>query len=100
MKREATRFSLMVVIMILVTQLYSAVPVSHAAQNNNRPRTYSMRIDPNTQPGRGSRRRSGQNWCFRRCRREYRNCLSYAGTSYGRRRACAVRYRNCLRRCD
>lgn len=99
MKREATRFSMMAVTVILITQLYSSVPVSPAFQSENRPRTYSMRVDPNTQPGRG-RRRGGQNWCYRRCRREYNRCISYAGENRGRRRACIIRYRNCLRRCS
>jgi hypothetical protein len=102
MKREATRFSMMAVIVILVTQLYTIVPVSQAFQSENvNQRTYSMRVDPASQPGR--RRGRGlinQGYrCQRRCRREYNICLTYAGTSRGRRRACAVRYRNCVRRC-
>ncbi|HKS28785.1 MAG TPA: hypothetical protein VJS44_13250 [Pyrinomonadaceae bacterium] len=98
MRRKATRFSMMVAVVILVTQLYSVVPVSQAFQGN-RNRTYSMRVDPSTQPGRG-RGRGGQNWCYRRCRREYSRCLEYAGGNAGRRRACARRYRNCVRRCS
>jgi hypothetical protein len=100
MKREATRFSMMAVIVILVTQLYTIVPVSQAFQSENvNQRTYSMRVDPGSQPGRGRGRRNQSYRCQRRCRREYSRCLSYAGTSWGRRRACAVRYRNCVRRC-
>ncbi len=105
--RTAMRFSLMAVTIILVTQLYSIIPVSQASQSENRNRTYSMRVDPNTQTdnGRGRRgRRRGRggygNWCNRRCRREYSACLGYADGNAGRRRACAVRYRNCLRRCS
>ena len=98
MKREATRFSMMAVIVILVTQLYTIVPVSQAFQSENvNQRTYSMRVDPGSQPGRGRRNQSYR--CQRRCRRGYSICLTYAGTSRGRRRACAVRYRNCVRRC-
>ena len=102
MKREATRFSLMAVTFILVTQLYSVLPITQAFQSENRnQRTYSMRVDPGEQPGmRGRRRRGGQNWCARRCRYQYSQCLSYAGNNWGRRRACAVRYRNCVRRCS
>jgi hypothetical protein len=100
MKREVTRFSMMVVIVMLVTQLYSAVPVSQAFQSDNRPQRRSMRIDPNTQPSQRTGQQGGQRWCYRRCRRQYSSCLSYAGTSRGRRRACAVRYRNCVRRCS
>ena len=100
MKREVTRFSMMAVVVLLVTQLYSVVPPAQAFQNNNRPRTYSMRIDPNTQPGRRRGQQGRQNWCYRRCRREYSRCLSYAGSNWGRRRACIRRYRNCVRRCS
>ncbi|HEX8174703.1 MAG TPA: hypothetical protein VF543_06250 [Pyrinomonadaceae bacterium] len=99
MKREVTRFSMMVVIVMLVTQLYGAIPVSQAFQSDNRPQRRSMRIDPQTEPGTRTGQRGGQNWCYRRCRREYSRCLSYAGRSWGRRRACAIRYRNCVRRC-
>lgn len=99
MKREATRFSMMAVTFILVTQLFAPVPVSEAGQSE-RQRTYSMRVDP--QPGQGQgrrRRRGGEGWCYRRCRREYDRCLAYAGNNWGRRRACQIRYRNCVRRC-
>ncbi|MBD0370896.1 MAG: hypothetical protein ICV60_08685 [Pyrinomonadaceae bacterium] len=103
--RKATRFSLMAVTVILITQLYSVISVSQAFQSENRNRTYSMRVDQPSQPGmRGRRGRRGRggygNWCWRRCRREYSACLGYAGGNAGRRRACAVRYRNCIRRCS
>ncbi|HEX8747180.1 MAG TPA: hypothetical protein VF717_08260 [Pyrinomonadaceae bacterium] len=104
MKREVTRFSMMVVIVMLVTQLYSAVPVSQAFQSDNRPQRRSMRIDPTTtttttQSSQSTGQQGGQNWCYRRCRRQYSRCLSYAGESRGRRRACTIRFRNCVRRC-
>lgn len=91
------RFYLLAVIVILVTQLYSTVPVAQAFQGD---RTYSMRVDPPSQPGSRRGRGRGQNWCYRRCRRQYSRCISYAGNNRGRRRACIVRYRNCLRRCS
>jgi hypothetical protein len=98
MKRKAVRLSLMAVTFILVMQLFTPVPVSQAGQGN-RKRTYSMRIDPET-PSQGRGRRKQGNWCFRRCRRQYNRCLIYAGTNWGRRRACTVRFRNCVKRCD
>lgn len=100
MKREVTRFSMMAVMVMLLTQLYIAVPVSQASQSDNRQRTASMRVNPNTQPGRRRGQQGGQYRCYRRCRREYNSCLSYAGSSRGLRRACAVRYRKCIRRCS
>ncbi|MCA1558043.1 MAG: hypothetical protein LC731_05825, partial [Acidobacteria bacterium] len=48
----------------------------------------------------GSRKGTGgQNWCYRACRRQYNRCLYAAGGNRGRRRACAVRFRNCVKRC-
>lgn len=97
MKREAARFSMMAVTFILVTQLFAPAPVSEAGQSE-RQRTYSMRVDP--QPGSQDQgRRRGRSWCYRRCRREYNRCLAYAGNNWGRRRACQIRFRNCVRRC-
>lgn len=114
MRNVAARLFLVSVTFILVTQLFS--PVNMAGQGNERGngrgngrgrnRTYSMRIDPDSQTGerrRGRRRRErrmqGGNWCYRGCRRQYSQCLNFAGGNQGRRRACAVRYRNCIRRC-
>lgn len=101
MKRKAMHYSMMLATFMLVTQLFAFAPVSQAGQSERRQRTYSMRVDPSAQPGtRRMRRRGQQNWCYRRCRREYSRCLSWAGGNMGRRRACAVRYRNCVRRCS
>lgn len=101
MKRKAARFSMLAATFVMVIELFAFAPIVQAEPQGNRQRTYSMRVDPSSQPGRRGRRRSGgYNWCGRRCRREYSRCLSYAGNNWGRRRACAVRYRNCVRRCD
>lgn len=106
MKRETARFSLLVVTFVLVTQLFALAPLTQAMQcggqgNGNKKQTYAMRVDPDpAQPGtRGRRRRGMGRNCGWRCRREYSRCLANAGGNQGRRRACAVRYRNCLRRC-
>lgn len=101
MKRASARLFLMTATFVLVTQLFPIVPISQGGQNNNRPRTYSMRVDPETQTNSRRRRRPrSQNWCYRRCRRQYGRCLYWAGNNRGRRRACVIRYRRCLRGCS
>jgi hypothetical protein len=110
MRRGAAQLFLLSITFILVMQLFT--PVQAAAQGNGRGngqgrnRKYSMRIDPDSQPGqrRRQRRRAERmmqrgNWCYRGCRRQYAQCLNFAGGNQGRRRACAIRYRNCIRRC-
>ncbi|HEY0324172.1 MAG TPA: hypothetical protein VGC66_24715 [Pyrinomonadaceae bacterium] len=102
MRREAASYSLIVVTIILATQLFALVPISQSAQNENK-RTTSMRVDPaansaSSSRGQGSSR-SRRSRCYRRCRREYNRCLTYAGRNQYRRRACATRYRKCLKRC-
>jgi hypothetical protein len=109
MKRETRGFSLLVVTLILVSQLVTFAPVAQAIQGENRNRTYSMRADPPAKPAKQVARSRAINRainqggtqyrCYRRCRREYSRCLYWAGGNRGRRRACAIRYRNCLRRC-
>lgn len=106
MKGVVSRLLLASVTLILVTQLFAPAGAAQCG-GQGRNRKYSMRVDPSSQTGeqrRGRRRRgegTGQrgNWCHRRCRREYAQCLNNAGGNQGRRRSCVVRYRNCLRRC-
>lgn len=102
MKRETTRFSLLVVTFALAAQLFIIMPVAQTAQDNrngNRKRTYAMRVDPGASQQQNSNGNGLGRNCRWRCRRTYSRCLAYAGNNPGRRRACAVRYRNCLRRC-
>ena len=101
---KVKRFSMMSIAFILFTQLFMPATIPQAAQGGTK-RARAMRVDPNpgmnSARGEGRRRRgnSGQGRCYRGCRRQYSRCLYWAGGNRGRRRACAVRYRNCVRRC-
>jgi hypothetical protein len=96
MKRETARVSLLVLAFILVA-LPSPVPASKAALAQGNKKVYMRKIPPPSQSVASTG--TGQNNCGRLCRRAYRRCLYWAGSSRGRRRACAARYRNCLKRC-
>lgn len=93
MKREATRFSLLIVTIILVTQLAALSTVTQAAQTQRGKQTYMRKIPSEGQVSSGQRR------CLRRCKREFERCIEQAGGSERRRRACEARGRNCVRRC-
>ena len=98
MKKDAKRFYLLVVAFVLMTQVFALAPVAHGTPQGNK-RTYMKKIPPPMQPTTNTS--TGQDYrCRRSCRRQYNRCLYWAGTNRGRRRACAVRYRNCLKRCD
>lgn len=94
MKREATRFSMLVVTFILVTQIFALSPVTQGVQKTrNEKQTYMRKIPSERQVSSGQRR------CLRRCKRAFEQCIEQAGGNAGRRRACEARGRACVRRC-
>ena len=93
MRRETTRFSLLIVTLILVTQIFALYTTTQAVQPRKNKQTYMRKIPSESQVSRRQRR------CLLNCRREFQRCLNWAGRNQGRRRACEVRGRNCVRRC-
>lgn len=93
MIREAIRFFLMILVFILVTQLYALSPPAQAVQTNGNKQTYMRKI-----PSSG-KISSRQKRCVERCKPALDRCLAQAGNSEKRKRSCAVRARNCARRC-
>jgi len=87
MRSNLGRLSLLFVLLVIAPQISSAV-TSPSGQNTNSSTTMSS--EPQPAPG---------SVCRIRCRNGYRRCLVAAGVNAGRRRSCAVRYRNCLKRC-
>lgn len=89
MKNTRIRFSLLIAVLALTAQL-SFVNAPVQAQNANSSQTMESTA-PQTRPM--------PNLCQRRCRATYSRCLRMADGNPGRRRACLVRYRNCVRHC-
>ncbi len=99
MKRAVKISHMLVVAFVLVSQVSALALTAQAALQGNK-RTYMKKIPPPAQPI-NNNSGTGQNYrCIRRCRRAYNQCLFWAGNNRGRRRVCAVRYRNCVKRCD
>lgn len=87
MKSKHLRFSLLLVVLALTAQLSLATPSLRVGQNANSSTTMGEATRPMPRP------------CQRRCRVSYGMCLRRADGNPGRRRACMMRYRNCLRHC-
>lgn len=93
MRREATRFSVLLAAFILVMQLSALAPVTQAMQCGTGATTQMRPI------GRTPTRQSDADGCRLKCRREYRRCLRLAGNNKRRKRACYIRYNSCMMRC-
>jgi hypothetical protein len=91
MKSNIVRLSMLFVLLALTPQMSPAWTSAGNAQNTN---SSTMSAEPEHP------RHAPSRHCRTRCAREYRMCVRAAGNNPGRRRSCAVRYRNCLRRCD
>jgi hypothetical protein len=94
MKNKEMRLSLLIVALALTAQL-SFVSPSIQAQNANSSTTNESMMQNNNNNGPGI----PGSPCRRRCTMTYRKCLRAADGNPGRRRACAVRFRNCTRHC-
>lgn len=88
MKHKHARFLLFVLAMALTAQMSIASSTLTRVQNTNS----STVSEQDTRVPAPSR-------CRVRCRRAYGICVRWSHGDPGRRRACIVRYRNCLRRC-
>ena len=95
MKSNFVRLSVVFALFALTPQVLPAVSAVAAGQNSN---SSMMGESMRAQPGHSRRGRSSR--CTSRCSWTYRSCVRSAGDNRGRRRACAVRYRNCVRRCS
>ena len=85
MKRNVIRFSLLLILLAAVPQMSSAATFVGAGQNTNSSTTMERQPKPDR--------------CKWRCRNRYKMCLHSAGADPAKRKACAVRYRYCLRHC-
>jgi len=86
MKTNLIRVSLLFVLLAAVPQMSANATSVGAGQNANSSTTMA---EPKVAP----------NPCRRKCLIVYRRCLHAAGANLAKRRACALRYRACLRHC-
>jgi len=86
MKTNLIRVSLLFVLLAAVPQMSSATTFVGVGQNANSSTTMA---EPKPAP----------NPCRHKCLVVYRRCLHVAGTDTAKRKACAISYRACLRRC-
>jgi hypothetical protein len=94
MRRRSTRFSMLLVAFVLVTQLAAFAPVTQAMEcggGTSQAQARPMQRTPT--------RQADADGCRLKCRREYRRCLRLAGNNLRRKRACYIRYKNCMMRC-
>gem|GEM_PF-3253975 len=87
MKKNLIRFSLLIVLLAAAPQMSVTSASAGAGQNTN-----SSTMAPQPTPG-------PINPCRRKCMLGYRRCLHAAGNDLAKRKACAKRYRVCLRHC-
>jgi len=85
MRKNIIRFSLLIVLLAAAAQMPSAS--ASLGQNTNSSTTSTQPTPTPVNP------------CRKRCRIVYSKCLHVAGADPAKRKACAVRYRACLRRC-
>ena len=93
MKRAIRCLSKLFLAFLLITQLYTFLPLTQAVQTNGNKQTYMKKI-----PSSGKITAS-QKRCAEKCKPALDRCLAQAGNSQRRKRACAIRARNCARRC-
>ncbi len=86
MKTNLIRISLLFVLLAVVPQMSATATFVGTGQNANSSTTMAA---PQPAP----------NLCRRKCWLVYRRCLHAAGTDPAKRKACALRYRACLRHC-
>ena len=86
MKRNLIRVSLLFVLLAAVPQMSANATLMGAGQNANSSTTMAA---PQAVP----------NPCRHKCLIVYRRCLHAAGADPAKRKACALRYRACLRHC-
>ena len=85
MKTNLIRVSLLFVLLAAVPQMPSAATFAGVGQNANSSTTMAPEPKPNP--------------CRHKCLIVYRRCMRVAGTDAAKRKACAISYRACLRRC-
>ena len=86
MKTNFIRISLLLVLLAAVPQMSATATFVGTGQNSNSSTTAAA-LQPLP------------NLCRRKCMIVYRRCLHAAGTDPAKRKACALRYRACLRHC-
>ena len=86
MKKNLIRFSLLIVLLAAAPQMSVTSASAERGQNTNSSTTMAPEPGP-------------INPCRRKCMLGYRRCLHAAGNDLAKRKACAVRYRACLRHC-
>ena len=87
MKTNLIRLALLFVLLAAVPQVSSAATFVGGGQNSNSSTTEAAEPKPVT------------NKCRHKCMVVYRRCLHAAGNDPAKRKACALRYRTCLRHC-
>lgn len=88
MRNNLVRLLLIFVVLAAAPQMISASAAPGQKNTNTGAQT----------PGPPTRRHPG-NHCRIRCRVAYDRCLHLAGSDAAKKKACAVRFRWCLRRC-
>ena len=86
MKSSLIKLSLLFVLLAAVPQMSAATFVG-VAQNANSAATMAPQPKPHPSP------------CRWKCRKWYSRCLHAAGADPAKRKACAIKYRTCLRHC-
>ena len=86
MKRNLIRVSLLFVLLAAVPQMSANATFMGAGQNANSSTTMEEA-------------KPAPNPCRKKCLIVYRRCMHVAGNDPAKRKACALRYRACLRHC-